>query len=250
MNQADSFGIERQLRAAGGAMVAPESADVVIVNSCSVTATADQGTRQTIRRVARMNPTAQIVATGCKESRAAAEVAALPGEVAVIPNTEKEKIERFKERYQYKQNVARIQRIADSELKDKIREFMAKLQMKTPDDPFNITEKGKQILLTKRKPPKFKKTSFIKIKELFKISPTGSFSMFCSGFIFSAIFAMLSVYAVTMNLSIFEVSILLVGVTLSGAFFQWPIGYLSDRIDRRIIHVTYTHLTMPTHREV
>ncbi len=93
------------------------------------------------------------------------------------------------------------------------------------------------ILLTKRKPPKFKKTSFIKIKELFKISPTGSFSMFCSGFIFSAIFAMLSVYAVTMNLSIFEISMLLVGVTLSGAFFQWPIGFLSDSYDRRIIIV-------------
>jgi len=92
VNQADSFGLERQLRAAGGAMVAPESADVVIVNSCSVTANADQGTRQTIRRVARMNPTAQIVATGCYASRAAAEVAALPGVVAVIPNTDKEKL--------------------------------------------------------------------------------------------------------------------------------------------------------------
>ena len=92
VNQADSFGIERQLRAAGGAMVAPESADVVIVNSCSVTANADQGTRQTIRRVARMNPTAQIVATGCYASRADAEVSALPGVVAVIPNTDKEKL--------------------------------------------------------------------------------------------------------------------------------------------------------------
>jgi len=91
------------------------------------------------------------------------------------------------------------------------------------------------ILLAKRKPPKFKKISSIKIKELFKISPMGSFSMFCSGFIFSALFAMLSVYAITMNLSIFDVSLLLVGVTLSGAFFQWPIGYLSDIYDRRII---------------
>ena len=93
------------------------------------------------------------------------------------------------------------------------------------------------ILLTKRKPPKFKKTSFINVKELFNISPMGSFSMFCSGFIFSAMFAMLSVYAVTMNLPIFEVSILLVGATLSGALFQWPIGYLSDSYDRRIIIV-------------
>jgi MFS family permease len=91
------------------------------------------------------------------------------------------------------------------------------------------------ILLTKRKPPTFKKTSSIKIKELLKISPFGSFSMFCTGFIFAALLAMLSVYAVTMNLTVFEISILLVGVTLAGAIFQWPIGYLSDKYDRRVI---------------
>ena len=91
------------------------------------------------------------------------------------------------------------------------------------------------ILLTKRKPPKFKKISSIKIKELFKISPFGSFSTFCSGFIFSAMLTMLSVYAVTMNLSVFEISVLLVGVTLAGALFQWPIGSLSDNYDRRLV---------------
>ena len=91
------------------------------------------------------------------------------------------------------------------------------------------------ILLTKRKPPRFKKISFIKIKELFKISPFGSFSMLCSGFIFSAIFTLSSVYAINMNLSIFEISILLVLITLAGAIFQWPIGYISDKFDRRIV---------------
>lgn len=91
------------------------------------------------------------------------------------------------------------------------------------------------ILLTKRKPPTFKKTSSIKIRELFKISPFGSFSTFCSGFIFSAMLTMLSVYALTMNLSVFEISVLLVGVTLAGALFQWPIGSLSDNYDRRLI---------------
>ena len=91
------------------------------------------------------------------------------------------------------------------------------------------------ILLTKRKPPTFKKISSIKIKELFKISPFGSFSTFCSGFIFSAMFTMLSVYAVTMNLSVFEISILLFAVTLAGAIFQWPIGSMSDKYDRRIV---------------
>ena len=91
------------------------------------------------------------------------------------------------------------------------------------------------ILLTKRKPPKFKKTSSIKIKELFKISPFGSISMFCTGFIFAPIFSLLSVYAITMKLSIFETSLLLVGVMLAGALFQWPIGSLSDKYDRRKI---------------
>jgi MFS family permease len=91
------------------------------------------------------------------------------------------------------------------------------------------------ILLTKRKPPKFKKTSSIKIKELFKISPFGSVSMFCTGFIFAPIFSLLSVYAITMKLTIFETSLLLVGVMLAGAIFQWPIGSLSDKYDRRKI---------------
>jgi MFS family permease len=91
------------------------------------------------------------------------------------------------------------------------------------------------ILLTKRKPPKFKKNISIKIKELFKISPFGSISMFCTGFIFAPIFSLLSVYSVTMKLGIFETSLLLVGVMLAGAVFQLPIGYISDKYDRRKI---------------
>ncbi len=90
VNQADSFALERGLRAAGGSPAPVEAADVVVVNSCSVTATADQGTRQVIRRIARTNAAARIVATGCYASRAAEEVAALPGVVAVVPNVEKE----------------------------------------------------------------------------------------------------------------------------------------------------------------
>ena len=90
VNQADSFAIERGLRAGGGSPAPVEAADVVVVNSCSVTASADQGTRQAIRRIARTNAGARIVATGCYASRAAEEVAALPGVVAVVPNVEKE----------------------------------------------------------------------------------------------------------------------------------------------------------------
>ena len=91
------------------------------------------------------------------------------------------------------------------------------------------------ILLTKRKAPTFKKISSIKIKELYKISPLGTFSMFCVGFIHPAIFTMGAVYGALMNFSVLEISLYLFLITLSGAIFQWPIGYLSDRFDRRII---------------
>ena len=56
VNQADSLGIEEDLRARGGVETSSRDADLVIVNTCSVTASADQGARQTIRRIARDNP--------------------------------------------------------------------------------------------------------------------------------------------------------------------------------------------------
>ncbi len=89
VNQADSLGFEEQLIARGGTAASPDAADVVIVNTCSVTATADQGARQTIRRVARDNPNARIVVTGCYATREPDEVAALPNVVRVVPNDEK-----------------------------------------------------------------------------------------------------------------------------------------------------------------
>ena len=54
-----------------------------------MTATADQGARQTIRRIARENPNAQIVATGCYATRCEDEVAALPNVVRVVRNDDK-----------------------------------------------------------------------------------------------------------------------------------------------------------------
>jgi threonylcarbamoyladenosine tRNA methylthiotransferase MtaB len=89
VNQADSLRLEEDLRARGAVETPTGAADLVIVNTCSVTASADQGARQTIRRIARENPSAQIVATGCYATRCADEVAALPGVVRVVRNDEK-----------------------------------------------------------------------------------------------------------------------------------------------------------------
>ena len=92
VNQADSLGFEEELIARGGVATSPTEADLVVVNTCSVTATSDQGARQTIRRVARDNPDAQIVVTGCYATRQPEEVAALPNVVRVVANGDKPRL--------------------------------------------------------------------------------------------------------------------------------------------------------------
>jgi threonylcarbamoyladenosine tRNA methylthiotransferase MtaB len=92
VNQADSLSLEEELRARGASEVSAPDADLVIVNTCSVTASADQGARQTIRRIARDNPDVRIVVTGCYATRRPGEIAALPNVVRVVPNSEKEQM--------------------------------------------------------------------------------------------------------------------------------------------------------------
>ena len=99
------------------------------------------------------------------------------------------------------------------------------------------------ILLTKRKPPKFKKLGFIDIKGLYKTSPLGTVSMLCTGIIHSALFTLGAVYAASMNFTIFEISLLLFLVTVFGGVFQWPVGYYSDKSDRRIIIIFCTFIS-------
>jgi threonylcarbamoyladenosine tRNA methylthiotransferase MtaB len=86
VNQADSLSIEGSLRARGAVCASPEEADLVVVNTCSVTATADQGARQTIRRIGRNNPDVQIVVTGCYATRRPGELRELPNVTHVVSN--------------------------------------------------------------------------------------------------------------------------------------------------------------------
>jgi threonylcarbamoyladenosine tRNA methylthiotransferase MtaB len=92
VNQADSLGFEEELLAAGAVAVSPAAADLVIVNTCSVTATSDQGARQAIRRVARDNPGARIVVTGCYATSRPDEIGGLPNVFRVVPNDHKPRL--------------------------------------------------------------------------------------------------------------------------------------------------------------
>jgi threonylcarbamoyladenosine tRNA methylthiotransferase MtaB len=94
--QADAAAIERQLRERGYAASADaHSADVVVVNTCTVTAAADTQARQAIGAIHRGNPAARIVVTGCYAQRAPEELAALGGVAWVVGNSHKPEIPRL-----------------------------------------------------------------------------------------------------------------------------------------------------------
>jgi len=93
LNQVDSQQLQSALEARGFATVpfgAP--ADVVVVNTCTVTARAEVSDRQAIRRARRMNPDARVVVTGCWAQTSAAEVAREPGVDLIVGNADKERL--------------------------------------------------------------------------------------------------------------------------------------------------------------
>ena len=93
------------------------------------------------------------------------------------------------------------------------------------------------ILLTKKKPPNFKKIQAMNLKELYEVSPFGMVSSLFYGTIQSALFTLLAVYASSMNFTILEISIVTFLLAISGAVAQFPVGKISDIYDRRKVTV-------------
>src|ERR1051326_4048222 len=91
--QADGAALESLLAAKGlGASEDRSTADLVVLNTCTVTSSADDDVRQTIRRVHRENPAARILVTGCYAQRAPEELASMPGVQWVVGNSHKTEI--------------------------------------------------------------------------------------------------------------------------------------------------------------
>jgi threonylcarbamoyladenosine tRNA methylthiotransferase MtaB len=91
--QADGAALERQFEERGLSRASsPAQASVVVLNTCTVTAGADQDARAAIRRVRRQNPDARIVVTGCYAQRAPDEIGALPGVDLVVGNSHKHEL--------------------------------------------------------------------------------------------------------------------------------------------------------------
>ncbi len=129
--QADGAAIERQFRDHGLQRAdAPGRAEYVVLNTCAVTAAAEQDARAAVRRIRRQNPDCKIVVTGCYAQRAPGEVAGLIGVSHVIGNS-------------HKHTLAQIALAAQSE-KDVTRQGtfvpVSELQARTPSAARNTRQ--------------------------------------------------------------------------------------------------------------
>ena len=89
------------------------------------------------------------------------------------------------------------------------------------------------LLLAPTPAPTFESTKPLSFRELFRISPLGCAGMLLTGGVFSAMFGMASVWGAMKGLSVRDISIFVGALYVGGLVLQYPIGWLSDRMDRR-----------------
>ena len=91
------------------------------------------------------------------------------------------------------------------------------------------------ILLSVSPTPAFEATKSMKMRELFKSSPLGCVGVFLLGAVFSAQFGMSAVYGSQIGLNVAQISIFVATFYIGAMVCQYPIGWLSDRMDRRLL---------------
>ncbi len=93
------------------------------------------------------------------------------------------------------------------------------------------------ITLSVGRAPAFEAPESIGVRALFRASPLGISGAFLVGIAHSALFSMGPVYATGIGLGVDRVSLFIAAALFGGLVFQWPIGWLSDRYDRRRVIV-------------
>lgn len=91
------------------------------------------------------------------------------------------------------------------------------------------------ILLSVMPTPAFETTKAMSLRALYNVSPTGFVGMFLMGMVFAAQFGMASVYGTEAELSVRQISIFISAIFLGGMVLQYPFGWFSDRMDRRVL---------------
>ncbi|WP_299376738.1 MFS transporter [uncultured Tateyamaria sp.] len=98
------------------------------------------------------------------------------------------------------------------------------------------------ILLSISPTPAFDTTKPMTLRQLAQVSPLGVFGMFILGGVFSAQFGMASVYGAQIGLSVAQISTFVATFFVGAVVLQYPIGWLSDRLDRRLLIVAVSAL--------
>ncbi len=93
------------------------------------------------------------------------------------------------------------------------------------------------VLLSARPMPAFETTKPMKMRDLIAASPLACVGMFLLGGVFSAQFGMSAVYGSQAGLTVGEISFFVSAIYVSALVLQYPIGWLSDRMDRRVLIV-------------
>jgi MFS family permease len=91
------------------------------------------------------------------------------------------------------------------------------------------------ILLAPTPAPAFDSTRRLPFRELFRISPLGCAGMLLTGGVFSAMFGMAAVWGAQEGLGLRDISIFVGAMYVGGLVLQYPVGWLSDRMDRRML---------------
>ena len=91
------------------------------------------------------------------------------------------------------------------------------------------------ILLSISPTPAFERTKPMSLAQLFRSSPSGCVGMFLLGGVFSAQFGMSAVFASQIGLSLSKISLFVAAFYIGAMIFQYPIGWMSDRMDRRLL---------------
>ncbi len=91
------------------------------------------------------------------------------------------------------------------------------------------------ILLSVAPTPAFDTTKPMSLRQLFVFSPLGCVGTFLLGGIFAAQFGMAAVYATQVGMNVQEISLFIAMIYVGGIVFQYPVGWMSDRVDRRLL---------------
>ena len=91
------------------------------------------------------------------------------------------------------------------------------------------------ILLSINPTPAFDTTAPMSLRELVNVSPLGAVGMFLLGGVYAAQYGMAAVYGAKIGLSIAQLSMFIASFYVGATFLQYPLGWLSDRMDRRLL---------------